>query len=52
MKKNITHILKLEIYLYENEYLSEEDIRNQYIGYFKAKLSDLDIENLIVKKIE
>ena len=51
MKKNITHILKLEIYLYENEYLSEEDIRNYYIGYLKARIPEFDIENIVVKKV-
>lgn len=54
-KKNetsITHILKLEIYLIESKYLSESDIRNQYIGYFEAKNPDLDIENIVVKKVE
>lgn len=51
MKKNITHILKLEIYLYENEYLSEEDIRNQYIGFFKATIPNLDIESISIKKV-
>lgn len=51
MKKNITHILKLEIYLTENKYVSENDLRNYYMGYLKAKVPELDIENIIVKKI-
>ena len=52
MSKKLTHILKLEIYLYENEYLSENDLRNQCIGYFKARNSDLDTENIVIEKVQ
>lgn len=52
MKKNITHILKLEIYLYENEYVSENDLRNQYIGFFKATIPKMDIENIVIEKVK
>lgn len=51
MKRNVTHILKLEIYLYENEYVSENDLRNYYMGYLKAKTPEFDIENITIEKV-